>query len=892
MEKIKVLLVDDEAELGDRLKSILEERWDRHAVTLARSGEGALELLRKENFDVLVTDIRMPPPDGIELLKKGREIRKYLETIMISGHGDFEHAIEALQLGADNYLAKPVPADALHYAIVKAWEKRKARKDLRKSEKQYRMLFESVPVGIGIADSDGAILKYNSHISQMLGYASDEIAKVNVREFYANPCERNILLGELLERGRVSDWEVKLKRRDGSVFDALVNIQPIEFRNRQVLLTSIRDITAANIAKNSMKRRLAIEELISTVSTRFISVGIEKLDTEIRRFLREIGEFTGSDRVYINLFEEDGETVETGYEWCAKSETPWFSRIKGVSIDSFPWVAEKLRMYRTVCCADVSALGPVAEREKKFCESIPIRSFVILPMIINNRLGGFMGIDSGHTQKTPSDEDMRMLSVLANIFANVFEREKAEQTLKRAIETAEFANRAKSDFLAKMSHELRTPLNGILGYTQILKNDGGLTEKQGDAVDIIRQSGEHLLILITDILDLAKIEAGKTDLVLSDFHLFGFLRSIIDISRVRANEKQIGFNCIFPPNLPPFVRGDEKHLRQVLLNLLGNAVKFTEKGHVSFAVVHYRGRFQFSVSDTGIGIPREKLADIFLPFHQVAGNCPEAEGTGMGLAISRELVKMMGGDLTVQSVLGEGSIFRFELDLPAIQCEPENTVKPVCSKIVGYLGDRKKALIVDDLADNRKLVRDALASLGFDTREANGGRDAVNKNDEYHPDLILMDLVMPDLDGFEAIRLIRNKMTNIKPAIIAVSADVTEETKKKASECGADDFVPKPIDFDELLGKIGVYLNLKWRCETDGNEPPENDLCAPEKAIKPPPMSEIEKLGKMAGIGDLDGIGKWLETCSPEYSEFCGALRALTQSFQTRRIKEFINRHL
>lgn len=400
------------------------------------------------------------------------------------------------------------------------------------------------------------------------------------------------------------------------------------------------------------------------------------------------------------------------------------------------------------------------------------------------------------------------------------------RSLELKKELADTANRAKSEFLANMSHELRTPLNGILGYAQILERDKSLTDKQQNGIRIIHQCGSHLLTLINDILDLSKIEAQKMELYKNDFHFPAFLQSVVEICRIRAEQKSISF--IYQPTseLPIGISADEKRLRQVLINLLGNAIKFTEKGGVRFTVSFAdqfsvnetnqkpTHRIRFQIIDTGIGMNQEQVAKIFLPFEQVGDIKKQSEGTGLGLAISQRIVQLMDSTIQVKSEIGQGSTFWIDLDLPESVDWMQSTRVMAAGKIVGIATGKRRILIVDDKWENRSVVVNLLEEIGFEIVEATNGQEGLEKAMQFLPNLIITDLTMPVMDGFELTRRLRQQEEFQKLTIIVSSASVFESDQHKSLGIGADDFLPKPVHADDLLQKLQKYLQIEWVYET------------------------------------------------------------------------------
>jgi signal transduction histidine kinase/ActR/RegA family two-component response regulator len=500
--------------------------------------------------------------------------------------------------------------------------------------------------------------------------------------------------------------------------------------------------------------------------------------------------------------------------------------------------------------------------------------------------------------------------IFENVFVDMFQKLQASQRtlqqaydnleirveertleLARAKEAAEAANQAKSTFLANMSHELRTPLNGILGYAQILQQDPTTPPHQQRGLTIIQKSGEHLLQLIDDILDLAKVEAGKTNLYLEPFNLPGFVSEIREMMQLRAKNK--GLVCFRKTGrLPATVMGDEKQLRQVLVNLMGNAIKFTDQGQVTLEVTSSpddNNLIRFQVIDTGIGMAPEGLDTIFDPFEQVSNLVRREKGTGLGLAISRQLVELMGGTLQVKSTLGQGSTFWFDIRLPEITDAPQ-PVRPSSRPITGIKGPSPKILVVDDNADNRNVVRDMLRPLGFVVAEAEDGFDGLTQLATFKPDAVIVDLVMPGLSGMDMIKRIRQSSELDHLSLIVSSASAYQEDWKQSLTAGANAFIPKPVKVTVLLDTLQQQLNLEWvYAETGIKAETEPEVEAP---LVLPPDDVLADLAHLAFIGDVDTLQQYARSLiqdNPQLTPFSVKLQHFTGSFQIDQLLLFLN---
>ncbi len=522
-------------------------------------------------------------------------------------------------------------------------------------------------------------------------------------------------------------------------------------------------------------------------------------------------------------------------------------------------------------------------------------------------------IAAGNLDQTVKVEQVQELQTLAQSFNAMAEQlkgsfsalEKNNEILEQRVEertaelqeakdSADAASNAKSEFLANMSHELRTPLNGILGYAQILQRDPEVMPEQKTGLNVIHQCGTHLLTLINDILDIAKIEARKLELSPNDFHLGHFLQDVQDICRIRAEQKDICFTYEALNQLPFAVHADEKRLRQVLINLLGNAIKFTDQGEVRLKVGTVEGdRIRFQVEDTGIGIPSTSIQKIFLPFEQVGDRNQRAEGTGLGLSITQKILSLMGSQIEVKSTQGVGSSFRFDLELPIAEYWEQANAASSQDNIVGYEGRQRTLLIVDDHWENRRILIDLLTPLGFTMIEAENGQDGLEKAKASMPDLIITDLVMLGMDGFEMTQRLRQQNDLKTIPIIASSASVFDFNRQKSEAAGCNHFLPKPIQTSELFKFLQNDLDLVWRYKI--SEPSIGEQSAIPADITIPPSAELQELYRMAKSGfiaDLNIEVDRLRHLNPVYDAFADHIAKLVDNFDTKAIAQFVQPYL
>ncbi len=482
-------------------------------------------------------------------------------------------------------------------------------------------------------------------------------------------------------------------------------------------------------------------------------------------------------------------------------------------------------------------------------------------------------------------------------YRDVTEQRKNEKELIDAREQAEAANRSKSIFLANMSHEIRTPMNAILGYTQIMRRDNDCSPTQKEYIDIIHRSGEHLLGLINDILEMSKIEAGHSGLNIEEFDFIALLKDIRDMFEMRCSTRNLHFDFIKTTKLPDWLKADGRKIRQVLMNLLGNAIKFTEKGGILMEVGCVREaehqdvcEVTIRVKDSGCGIDDSELGKVFEAFEQVRNGAGPEKGTGLGMAISRRFARMMGGDITVSSAPGRGSVFTFTFRVKLSENYDRtfftNDEPVVCGFAPGT--SAPKVLIVDDVADNRNLLKEILTPIGFNICEASDGTEAITAFILYRPDAILMDRRMPNMDGIEATRKIRELPGGKDVAIIIVTASVLDQQVDEIKQSMINGFVGKPFKESQILSALSETTGVKYTYKTTHHRAAaDQSFNLDNAALMRIPQDAIERISDMAEIGNIVELKKLItDNIEGRYPELAAELIVMANTY---RYQDIIN---
>jgi CheY-like chemotaxis protein len=490
-----------------------------------------------------------------------------------------------------------------------------------------------------------------------------------------------------------------------------------------------------------------------------------------------------------------------------------------------------------------------------------------------------------------------LLKIYAGVLGGVITKKNTEMALLKAKQDAEKATRSKSSFLANMSHEIRTPLNAIIGYSQLMDRDKLLTGQSKEYAASINRAGAHLLSLINDILELSKIEAGRVELNPTNFDLLILLNDLKSIFKERAQAKHLHLIFETDPNILQHIFADEGKLRQIFINLIGNAVKFTDEGSVvvrsSVEKVNDDKSFlTVQINDTGSGIPENELGLLFQHFEQTSSGIKQGSGTGLGLALSRELTLIMGGNITVASEVGKGSEFVFQVEI--MPGTDEAAVNKIAKRIIGIEKGQNKnrILVVDDKEDNLKVAVNFLKLAGFETMEATDGADAISKFEEYCPDLVLMDLRMPVMDGYEATRRIKSTERGRQVPVIAQTSSLFKHDKQLEIS-GFQGYILKPFTEGELYFTIGKVLGIQYlyadEIPSQASENPYDDVAAACDIAKLPDdlVDEMRRAIAVAGFNELIEL---ISTVRHHNQELAHYLSLLAKNFNWNYLKKIVRK--
>jgi len=682
--------------------------------------------------------------------------------------------------------------------------RKRAEESLQESETNFRNIIFSNVDGIVLTDKIGIVRFINPSAKELFGKKAEQLID--------NPFAFPVVPGETKEIDIVIDGNETRKTE--------MRVVETAWKSEIHYLILLREITEQKNMEKELLWQAEVNESAAKLSGALLSmVSFHEISFLV---LEHAKSMTGSRFGYVAYIDE-----KTGYlisptltrdiwkECQVPDKNFVFKEFKGL----WGWVLKNKEILMTNNPQNDPRSTGVPDGH------FPIHRFLSVPALIGEKLVGQISLCN--SERDYNEKDIIVIKRIAQLYALAIQRIRTEMELKNAKNAAESANRAKSEFLTNMSHEVRTPMNAVLGMTEVtLSTD--LTSEQRENLNIVRESGLNLLSILNDILDLSKIEAGIFELSKEDIELAGVIASALRMFSFQTKEKGIKLYSSFKPDVPKYVKGDPVRLRQVLVNLVGNAVRFTFKGEVEVAVSVKEKQIQdnieilFCIRDTGCGIPKEKINLIFENFTQGDGSSVRKySGTGLGLSISSRLIKMMGGDIHVESEVGKGSVFSFSVIFEKAESKkntaaesPEN--KSECQEMNGKSSEIGKSgiriLLVEDNMMNQRLAQILLNKIGFQADIADNGKEAVKLLEKKPYDFVLMDVQMPEMDGLEATRIIRDpesKVLNHKIPVIAMTANVMKGDRERYLDAGMNDYISKPLNIQDIKTAIQKQISEK-----------------------------------------------------------------------------------
>ncbi len=955
--KANILVVDKDQDDVRDITDILQKF--QYTVRSAQTGTQALTTLRSEPPDLMLLNVTLSDMSGYDVCQqlKKEDVASHVPVIFMSDLNEAAERLKAFSCGGIDYITKPFQEEEVltrietHLAFrnlqqhvktqhAQLQEEISRRQEVEKAlhiSQQYadHVINCSLDMIITV-DMERKITLFNRASQNAFGYVPEEVLGKHVNLLYADTDEAFMTFQETFQAGQCVR-EIQNKRKNGEMFPCLLAASilcdaigdPIGFMGIS------RDIAAQKQAEAAIQQRNQELSFINRATQVFNST--LELKYVLHTILQEMHNVLDIMGTSLWLYEPDSEILV-----CQQATGPEYHRIVGAGLSHNQGLAGYSgRIGENLITVDTHF-------EPRFLTDIynrtglHVRSLLNLPLKIKGEVLGILTL----IDKVPgrfSMDDLRLLEPLIGAAANAIENARLFEAQQHAKEAAETANQTKSIFLANMSHELRTPLNAILGFSELILRDSSITDEHRENLETINRAGTHLLTLINDVLELSKIEAGRVELQPEAFDLHNLLSGLEDMFRFTSQQKTVCLVFEHVPDVMRYIWADQNKLRQVLINIIGNAVKFTRQGSVTVRVMYFREHrkysskrlrdrhappltnarnsphanfIHFEIEDTGVGIAPEELDKVFDAFVQTTSGLLAKKGTGLGMPISQQFVRMMGGEITIHSEIGKGSVFMFDIPVEIVEANDIRTIRQT-RRVIGLEPGQPlfRIVIAEDEKDNRDLLVKLLKPLGFDIRKAANGQEAVTIWNKWQPHLIWMDLRMPVMDGYEATKQIRKLETqNLKhecfdpvqhdithhdrhlgqnqrvdsqfqTKIIAITASVFEEQRAEALKTGCDDFVRKPFREIEIFEMMEKHLRVRYvykeeqEAEDRRQRAEDRERWTPED-IAAIPAELIATLEDALEIADLEIVNKVIVKIRAYNISLADALAHLAKNFE------------
>ena len=804
------------------------------------------------SIEVLLRKLRLPPfdePPEFTLADVWANYRQPLLVLLVTGS-----AIIVL----------------LVLLLVRSRQLYFAQRKINESEQRFKLLMNKIPIPLGLTNREKKIIYFNERFAKVFGYSFEDIPNLEAWIQRAYPDIKYRQLAYQTWTKSVQD-AIELKQ----------DIQPMEYnvicKNGEVRLmeiygTMIDDGLLATFI--DLTERKQTEQILKNSEARFYAV---------------------FDHATVGLAQLDitGRFLQINQEFC---------KILGYTQQEI--LAQSFTFQQFTAHDDLSL---IVEKINQLLDSENTQ-FRLENRYIRKNGSIIWGNVSIYLQRNADNEPLYFIVAMIDVTRRKLQEAELEKyhddleqlvtertaQLQQAKESAESANIAKSTFIATMSHELRTPLNAILGFSELMSMDETISDNQKKTLEIINRSGVHLLNMINDVLEISKIETGRLELNIESVDLIALLKDLNDMFSIRAVNKHLIFNINTSPNTPQYIKTDSSKLRQILINLLGNAIKFTKQGSVILKVNTEFKRdhviLQLDISDTGIGIPVSKQKQLFKPFVQLTRTNVDIEGTGLGLAISKSLIELLNGQISVDSAENKGSTFKISLPVKlAQQIDIMQVEIPRSVKCLAPHEPHWRLLVVDDNANNRLLLLTLLNKVGFDVMTAENGIEAINAFEHWHPHLIWMDMRMPIMDGYEATRRIRQMAGGNQVKIIAISASAFKEQHDNMLQAGCDAILHKPLQANQVYEALHHYLGVTFIYkDSEQNHVHPYNADIRDSAIKQLPVMLRDQLREAAQNLDVEETEAAIENIRQLAPDIADMLKNLVENYQFEQIIELL----